>query len=534
MRYLIKAFKAFIYFIFFLVVTLIALRFTLDINQLKPRIEKLISEQTGAETTIQSLELSGMLGVSMPLIELVFPHSPERQLEWESYDEYVKATKLAKKEGTPAPEEVKMPLPMLQLCAQQTEFTVTPSSLLSLVFGGELSGGLDSKLFDCDLSAEPLTESTPQRIHAEFSTLYQSSESPRKRSRELNFVINLNEVELRDNELIVDQSPIKVNGALSLEGRGSLSFGRRGKLLLKKSTGEVKVEITGLSTEAGHIQALELPKLKLGQFTTELKLDRGKLQIERLETKSAELDGEVTGYIQLSGALARSGLNLHIAMNMSSAFIRKTPEVKTISQLRKRYFKSNADGGYRLGVLIKGRVSKPRVSATQNSPYSKEGRRLKRQTRGAKKRVNSKLKSNQNKRSSNARAQSNKRQRDRTYRGKNKNSRRDKRAGKTRNNKSNKAKRSRPNRFKGKKGNKSKKRNRRASKKRNRDQEIDEVAEEDSAASEADFDDEDEVESEGDGEDEDEGEGEDEDEDEGEGEDDDDEEEESEDEGEEE
>ena len=284
MRYLIKALKTLIYFVFFVVVTLIALRFTLDINQLKPRIEKLVSEQTGAETTIKSLQLSGTLGLSIPLIELVFPHSPERQAEWKSYDEYVKATKLAKKEGSPPPEEVKMPLPMLQLCAQQTELTITPSSLLSLAFGGEVSGELDSKLFDCELSATPLTESTSQRIHTEFRTLYQPSASPRKRSREINFAINLNEIELRDNELMVDQSPIKVNGALSLEGKGSLSFGRRGKLLLKKSTGQVKVEVTELSTEAGHIQALELPKLKLGQFTTELKLDRGKLQIERLET----------------------------------------------------------------------------------------------------------------------------------------------------------------------------------------------------------------------------------------------------------
>jgi type II secretion system protein N len=467
MRYLVKALKAILYLIFFVLITLVALRFTLDVNELKPRIEKLVSEKTGARVDIESVELSGTLGLSIPMIDLIFPHSPERQAEWDAYDEYLKAKKLAKKSGTVEPEEVTKPLPMLQLCAQQTKITVDPLSLLSLAVGGEVSGTLDSKLFDCELSSTPLTESAPKRLHVEFNTLYGQSAERRKRTRELNVNVTLNDLELRDNQLMVDQSPIKVNGTISLEGQSTLAFGRRGKFLLKKSTTKLKLDIAGLSTEAGRISVLELPALKLGQLSAEFKLDRGKLQIDKLSTKSTELDGDITGYLQLSGAFKRTGLNLHIALDMSSEFIRKNPDIKGMSQYRKKYFKANSDGGYRVGMLIKGRIGKPRVSASQNSPYSKEGRRLKRQSRGASKRgVSPKRNTAKSKGSPSARGGVNKRKPNRNFRGKNKTraQKNKNRAQKNKRRKSRKNRNARRQKNKRKKGKGKRSRNRRVGK----------------------------------------------------------------------
>ncbi len=434
MKYLINSLKLFVYLILFLIFTLIGLRFTLDLNALKPEIEQQVSTLSGGQFKLSEVKLGGALGLRIPSAELTFPLTPEQETEWDRFRAYLKDRRQAKEAGRPEPEPLKAPAPAMKLCTQSMYIDLSLSTVFSLVLGGDISAEVETLLFECGLPNGALTEIEPRRLSLSLKTLWDGLGTPR-RAQELSLKFKLNELDLGENELIRASSPIEVAGILVAEGEGVVNIGRLGRLQLKKSAGQLNLSIKALKTKAATISALELPPVSFGEVIAKLEFERGDLQVTELTTRSSDIQGDVTGHIRIFGGWIRSKLNVHIALDLSSEFIRKNPDVKTIATLQRRYFTLKGDGGYDVGVLIKGTVGRPRVTASRNSPYSKEGRKLSRQ----KKRDRAREKRSNNRpgarKSSKKRTPQAKRRRDRNKRRKNK-SKRQKRRSKRRASKS--------------------------------------------------------------------------------------------------
>ena len=377
MRYLLGGLRLFAYTILLILFTAIALRFTLDLNRLRPDIERVMSEKSGGDFKISSLDFAGALGLSVPSAELTFPLTPEQELEWESFRSYLKERREAKSEGRPEPEAIKAPSPAMKLCVQNLNVDLPLSALMSVALGGELSADLETKIFECGESEIPLAESEVRRLSVHVSTLWDGPSAP-KRAQDFSVRFKLNELELSEIDFLAHSSPVKLSGALVAEGEGVINIGRLGRLQLKKSTGILNLEVSGLKTKAATIDALELPAVTLGEVKAKLNFDRGELRLSEFQTRSDDLKGDLTGNIKVLGGWLRSKLELHVALDLSSEFMIKNPDVKTIATLQRRYFTRRGDGGYDVGILFKGSVNRPRVTAARNSPYSKEGRELNR------------------------------------------------------------------------------------------------------------------------------------------------------------
>ena len=137
MRYLLGGVKLLIYMILLTLFTAIALRFTLDLNRIKPDLERIVSEKSGGDFKLSALEFSGILGLNVPSAELTFPLTAEQELEWESFRAYLKERREAKKAGQPEPEPITAPKPAMKLCTQNLNIDLPLGTILSLTFGGE-------------------------------------------------------------------------------------------------------------------------------------------------------------------------------------------------------------------------------------------------------------------------------------------------------------------------------------------------------------------------------------------------------------
>ena len=425
MRVILSILRALFYLVALLIFTLVALRFTLDANSLSPDIAKVISERTGAEVEVKGVELAGVTGLSIAVVDLVFPYSPEREAEWKEYDIYLKKRDLAKREGGPSPEPMSEPLPMLNVCAHNTLVTFDTLSLWSFVTGGDVRGELATNLFECAEYDDPPQPSTAGLLKATFNAPVDSAlggpKPPSERkAKDVEVQLDLSELNLGSNEVLIDKLPIKVSGALSLHASLQLRFGRRGRFQLRKSLGDLELEVADLSTDKGTIQGFELPPLKFGQLTATLKLEQGgKLMFRQFESKSADLDIKLTGHLSLSMVLARLGLNTHIALNLNADLLRRHPDLKMIAKQGARmargkaHIKEQSDGGYEIATLVNGKARSPRFSGKVKSPYGEDGRRLsrsksraKRDTKRAKKpnrRSNSRIKRSTKRRGAQAR-----------------------------------------------------------------------------------------------------------------------------------
>ena len=393
MNPLLKVSKAALYFVSFLCFTLVALRLTLDLNELKPNLEKFISLKTGTQCEIKGLELRGTLGLSLSSLELTFPLNSEQEKEWETFRTYLKARREAKEAGKAEPDPMKAPAPAPKLCLQNSRFDTGLGALLSVILGGRIEVSGESKLFACGEADQDLDSNENQYLSFSVATDWDGLSAPR-RAQDLEFSYKLNEIDLGENSLLQASLPLSLKGKVLSQGQGHIVVGRLGRLQIKKSNASVKIEASDLETDATTINALELPAVSFGEVNARLKLDRGQLDLEEFKSQSEVIKGEFTGHLKLFGAWARTVLNIHIAMDLSAEFIRKNPDVKTIATLQRRYFTRRGDGGYDVGILLKGRVKKPRASAAKNSPYSKEGRSLNRSSRNAKQNKRSKQRRN--------------------------------------------------------------------------------------------------------------------------------------------
>jgi len=358
----------------FVLLCLTAIYLTLDISRLTPSLEAILEHHSGADVKIKGLRWSGLNAVSFDQMQLTWPLSPEEELAWEAY----RAAKRAKKND----ESVELPprpLPALSLCATDIGASV---ELLPLLQNESAKLSLDGLILSCLDSPGSLVEGAPRRLQLQISAQHAGGvfgPLP-KTGFELKLKGELSELPSGDIPLLMERLPLKASGTLSASFDLTLPMTRRMTLQQRRGDGALTIELSGLRNEKGLIGMFEVPKMNLGDLRAKIDVKQGTLHFNEFTIRSPDLSGELTGSVGIRSKLSRLAIKSHVSLDLSPEFVKNTPDIKQIALLQRRYFKEQ-NGGYHVGVELRGPLSRLRPSAREYSPYSKEGRAQQRERR---------------------------------------------------------------------------------------------------------------------------------------------------------
>merc|ERR1712098_27390 len=121
---------------------------------------------------------------------------------------------------------------------------------------------------------------------------------------------------------------------------------KNGRLNLQKIIGDISLEIhnTQIQESKGTIakMTLDIPTIQLGEVGGQIKFKRNRATFSRFKLGDQDIDGQVTGYVELKRKWNQSRANTHIGLRLSSAFTQKTKEVRSIAMLFPRFFKKQS------------------------------------------------------------------------------------------------------------------------------------------------------------------------------------------------
>jgi hypothetical protein len=373
MNFLLKTLKAIGYGVVFLLSLLLFIRLTFDLNQYIPQVEDRVSNQIGAALKLNELNFVGLFDLHLKQATLTFPPDSDYEDKRKAFQDYLKAKKTAKESNALPPKKVPPPPYPSEVCLNDTTVSV---DLIDLIFGHHLKGHGSAIAFDC-LDRETLvTEGAENLLSADFKWVKKGNffkPRPNKNS-EIKLNINLSRSLLKSLDFIQKVSPLKIEGDVALRAQLDLVMSSRQQLLLQKTSGEIHLEGGGIKLSEGAINGFEVPPTNVDVIRLDLKIKSGKVELEEVITKGADLKTDITGSITLKKLWKKSSLKAHAALGLEADLIKKIENFSTITTLFKKYFKPMPDGGYKVGILLNGKLNRPRPSARQFSPYSKEGR----------------------------------------------------------------------------------------------------------------------------------------------------------------
>jgi type II secretion system protein N len=372
MKYILKTMKYLGYFLAFIIGTLVLIRMTLDLNEIKPSIEKRLSESLGLKVFIDQLALEGVVGLHLDRAKFKVPQSLANKKAWKEYRTYKKAERLAKKNGERPPEKMVKPLLPIEVCLQDVSLS---AKFWDLINGEKIDSTLQAILFDCDEDA--LIDDTK---HATLRTRILWSHKNGifnpvlKGGSKLRLKGSLNAIDLQKLTFLKHFVPLSSSGEINSDFDVTLGLNRNFHWQKKKSNGEFSIDGTQLNTDAGDVSNFQVPKLNLGTLKANMKLVQGKLNFTEVHLQSDELKLELTGSITLARHWSHCSSASHIDLDLMPALFQRAPDFKTVASLLSKYFKKQSGGGYHAGILLRGKCNRLKPQEKKYSPYSKEGR----------------------------------------------------------------------------------------------------------------------------------------------------------------
>lgn len=368
----------------FLLLSLVCVYFTLDLSRLSPSLEALGAQLTGAQARLSGLTWAAPNALYLERVVLEWPLTPEEREAVEAFREAKKAERERREAGEgadPNAEPLTPPPQPLKVCFSDVRVSV---SVWSALVDDVAAGAFEGLLFSCEDAPGAIAESAQRVLRGEFTWQHEGGlwAPLTTKGSDLKLHATLSEVTLADVPWVQRELPLKVEGAVSLEVDLEVPLTRQWVARLRAVEGSVRLDATGVRNEKGMVGAFEVPKLSLGEVKVALQVSKGQIDLERFSTRSADLSGEVTGGVTVRTSLKNLDLKTHLALEISPEFVQKTPEIKTIAMLQRRFFTPDGQG-YKVGVELLGSISRPRATPKEFSPYSKSGRAQQRERKPA-------------------------------------------------------------------------------------------------------------------------------------------------------
>lgn len=140
-----------------------------------------------------------------------------------------------------------------------------------------------------------------------------------------------------------------------------------GKLKLPNATGHVALKVADASLGPGKLATFEVPLARITGIDGKLVLDKKKATIEHFDITGKELEGELTGYIDLKDSFARFGPRLHLRFKLGDEFLEAHKDLKVLLTSMPK-IKAATSEGY-TGLMVNGTFADPKFVPRKDSPY---------------------------------------------------------------------------------------------------------------------------------------------------------------------
>ncbi len=378
---------------------------TLPLDTVKAYLVRKFADEYGADLAIEDLSTWGVLGVEAENVTLTFRPTPEEESAMEAAaearkawqaehgkngdaDKGDKADKTAKAEGADKPAKVEgseaaggapgaAPKAAASDGAEKSEYgekAEKPTAPPAVVGPQPIEiGALRVRLGLLGLLKGSLTaivkgELAGGTLEAEVT----------KASDGLHAVGNWDTLDLRELSFLRRKLGVPVTGLLSGDLDVDVPSTDEGKLRMSSAQGHIALKLAEASLGPGKVpgksigfDTVDVPQVRIQGIDGKLVLDKKRATVDHFDIVGKDLEGELTGYIELKDAFARMAPRLHIRFKLGDEFLEAHKDVKVLMSSVPKLKSAQADGY--TGLMINGSFSAPTVTPKRESPYKAGG-----------------------------------------------------------------------------------------------------------------------------------------------------------------
>ena len=387
------------YAAFFLFALVVFFYLTLPLDTVKAYLVRKAADEYGADLVIEDLSTWGLSGVHAENVSLTFRPTPEEEAAIETAREARKAWQAAhggtSKTASPAAGTEGDPAKPVEVSADaETDDKKTVAKRAPEVPDEPGATGATAKADkaekpDDKLDAAPPVPTGPRPITLEFlkakvsllallrgatagaveaSVAGGSLEAALDNNPEgYHLTGKWEALDLRQLGFLRRKLDLPLTGTLAGDVDVQVPTGDTGKLKLPNSVGHVAVKMSDASLGPGTVATFEVPLAHISAIDGRLVLEKKKATIEHFDITGKELEGEVTGYIDLKDSFARFGPRLHLRFKLGDEFLEAHKDLKVLMTSMPK-IKNATSEGY-TGVMINGTFADPKFVPRKDSPY---------------------------------------------------------------------------------------------------------------------------------------------------------------------
>jgi type II secretion system protein N len=181
-------------------------------------------------------------------------------------------------------------------------------------------------------------------------------------------------LDLRQFTFLRRKVDLPLAGTLAGEVDVEVPTSGEGKPRLPSATGHVALKVADaavgpgkLALKSGGFDSLDVPLTRIAGIDGKFVLEKKKATIDHFDISGKDIEGELTGYIELKDAWAKMGPRAHLRFRLTDEFMEAHKDIKVlVTSLPK--LKSATSEGF-IGLLINGTMADPKVTPRKDSPY---------------------------------------------------------------------------------------------------------------------------------------------------------------------
>jgi type II secretion system protein N len=178
-------------------------------------------------------------------------------------------------------------------------------------------------------------------------------------------------LDLRQLAFLRRKVDLPLAGSLAGEIDVQVPTADEGKVKLANAVGQVSLKLADASLGPGTLATFEVPLTRITGIDGKLLLDKKKATVDHFDITGKDLEGELTGYIDLKESFARFGPRVHLRFKLGDEYLEAHKDLKTLLSLTPKVKNATAEGY--TGVMINGTFADPKVVWRKDSPYKAGG-----------------------------------------------------------------------------------------------------------------------------------------------------------------
>ena len=220
---------------------------------------------------------------------------------------------------------------------------------------GAFEGRLEASLLGGEITAEISRNSEQIKVNASWSAL-----------------------DLQELRVLESALPLPMVGSVEGSVDMEIPVSDQGATRLASATGKVELKISAAQIGPGTLESeklgafgrFDVPNVRIAELGGRLEFEKRRATFENFEFHGKDVEGDISGYIQLANKLERWGPRAYLRFRFSDEFMEKNKDVKTAMSSIPYVKRGTARDGY-TGFAVTGSITQPKWRPRKDNPYGK-------------------------------------------------------------------------------------------------------------------------------------------------------------------